>query len=180
MWILGEQLWSSCKNTKDYYCKQKEWGEGKVGQPFAIVAIIPFKSSTKDLRGVPQTYLKESKRGEGVLKLTTKSITRTFYKFWWWECESNGNTKTMPRFYRLERREPCGQVKENPLRDNVSLLLFFLSRKSLCQTHPPSHYSPRTKLPEQATIRKWALTDFRNSFLPLMETKTQICHYYIN
>lgn len=36
MWLLGEQLWSSCKNTKDYYCKQKEWGDGKVGQPFGI------------------------------------------------------------------------------------------------------------------------------------------------
>lgn len=40
-----------------------------MGQPFAIAAIIPFKSSTKDLRGVPQNYLKESKGGEGCLNL---------------------------------------------------------------------------------------------------------------
>lgn len=39
----------------------------------------------------------------------------------------------MPRFYRLERREPCGQVKENPLRDKVSLL--FSSLVSLFGKH---------------------------------------------
>lgn len=51
-----------------------------MGHPFAIAAIIPVKSSTKDLRVVPQTYLKESKGGEGVLTLNTKSMARTFYK----------------------------------------------------------------------------------------------------
>ena len=69
MWLLREQLWSSCKNTKDYYCKQKEWGDGKVKQPFAIAAIIPFKSSTRIWGEFRKTTWRKAKEEKACLNL---------------------------------------------------------------------------------------------------------------